>query len=136
MDWKEYEKKCDAIREENRIYLEVFSEDIKALSPKTVKMHLNNVDFYINQYLLREGLFRMDEGIEYIDSFLGDFFIRKCLWSTPATIRSTAASIKKFYKCMLAHGFIQRDRYEQLCFVIREEMDAWMEECAAYNDLT
>ncbi len=35
-----------------------------------------------------------------INDFLGEFFIRKCMWSTPGTIKRTAASIKKFYKFM------------------------------------
>lgn len=134
MDWEEYEKKCNAIREENKRYLELFAEDLKGLSPKTARTHMSNVEFYINEYLLREGALGMEAGVECIDSFLGNFFIRKCLWSTPAAIRSTAASIKKFYKCMLTHGFIEKDAYEELCFVIREEMDVWLEECRGYNE--
>lgn len=134
MDWEEYEKRCDEIREENSRYLELFSEELKGLSPKTARAHFGNVDFYINEYLLREGPLSMEEGITSIDNFLGYFFIRKCMWSTPATIKSTAASIKKFYKCMMEHGFIQKEAYNDLCFTIKENMDLWQEDCAAYND--
>lgn len=133
MDREECEKKWNAVREENNRYLDLFADSIKGLSPKTVRTHMSNVDFYINEFLLRQGALGMAAGVEYIDSFLGDFFIRKCLWSTPTTIRSTAASIKKFYKCMLAHGFIAKGDYDRLCFVIKEEMDVWLEECATYN---
>jgi len=134
MDWEEYEKKCDDIREENQRYLEVFAEDLKSFSPKTVRNHLANADFFLNVYLPREDALTMQEGISFVDSFLGYYFIRKCMWSTPATIKTTAASIKKFYKSMTEHGLIKREAYDQLCHVIKENMDLWQADCAAYND--
>ncbi len=134
MTWEEYGEKCDKIREENKRYLEVFLEDINGLSDKTVNAHLGNADFYINDYLLSEEALTMDQGIFNINSFLGDYFIRKCMWSTPASIKSTAASIKKFYKSMLEHGFIEKDDYVLLCNTIKENMDEWQDACEAYND--
>ena len=50
----------------------------------------------------------MEEGISMLDEYLGNFFIRKCMWSTPANIKTNATSIKKFYKCMLEHGKIEK----------------------------
>lgn len=134
MDWEEYEKKCDEIREENRRYLEIFAEDLKGLSTKTIRTHLGNVDFYINVYLPREDALSMESGVDYIDSFLGYYFIRKCMWSTPSTIKSNAASIKKFYKSMMDHGIIAKESYEHLCSVIKENIEIWQEDCAIYND--
>lgn len=134
MSWEEYEKRCNAIREENKIYLELFEKDIEALSPKTIRNHLDNVDFYINEYLLREDAMSMEQGITQIDGYLGYFFIRKCMWSTPATIKSTAASIKKFYKSMKEHGYIEEEDYRYLCSEIKENMKMWQSDCAAFND--
>ena len=105
------------------------------LKEKTIKNHLFNVDFYINEYLLRVEPLEMKDGCGYeIDIFLGDFFIRKCLWSTPATIKSTAASIKKFYKSMKEHGYISSDSYTELCDTIKESMDIWQDDCKSYNN--
>ena len=134
MEWEEYEKECDEIRMKNQEYLEIFEADIKHLSPKTVRNHLENVDFYINHYLLREDPLSMDHGAYMLDGFLGYFFIRKCMWSTPASIKRTAASIKKFYKSMKDHGFISKDDYDYLCEEIKENMEDWQQDCAAYND--
>ena len=134
MDWNEYEKKCDEIRSENQKYLALFEKDMEGLSPKTVRTHLNNVDFYINEYLLREDTLSMEQGIDEVNGYLGYFFIRKCTWSTPATIKSTAASIKKFYKCMMEHGFVKEADYRCLCDEIKENMEFWQADCAAYND--
>lgn len=133
-DVEDYEKECKKIRTENAELLELFETDLAGLSEKTIQRHLRNVDFYINTYLLREGALSFKDGTEYIDSYLGDFFIRRCMWSTPGSIKSTAASIKKFYKCMLDHKKIEKDQYQLLCETIKENMEQWRFDCEMYND--
>ena len=138
MTYEEYEKKCEEIRERNEDYLEEFWEDLVSagLKEKTIKRHYQNVDFYINTYLLREEPLEMTHGTNpfYIGDFLGYFFIRKCMWSTPSTVKSTAASIKKFYKSMVQRGYIDESDYRYLVETIREDIDQWMDDCEAYND--
>jgi len=72
--------------------------------------------------------------INMIDDFLGNFFIRKCMWSTPSTIKSTAASIKKFYKIMMQQGNIDKSNYKELIETIRDNMEFWLEDCEAFNN--
>lgn len=135
-DYEEYERECNKIRQTNEELLTLFEEELQdsGLSAKTVRRHLSNAEFYINEYLLREEPRPMEDGITELDMFLGFFFIRKCMWSTPGTIKSTAASIKKFYKCMLNHGKISKDDYAYLCDDIKENMEQWQTDCAVYND--
>ena len=90
-----YEKKCEEIRRINAELLGMFEKDLSSLSPKTIKKHLYNVDFYINEYLLHYDAQTMEHGIEMIDDFLGYFLIRKCLRYAPATINGIAGYIKK-----------------------------------------
>lgn len=53
---------------------------------KKIANHVDNVESYINDYLLREDTLEMQEGCgSRIDMFLGYFFIHKCMWSTPAS---------------------------------------------------
>lgn len=136
MDYDEYNKSCDEIRDKNSEYLELFEQALleSGLKDSTIRRHLSNVDFYINDFLLYEEPLTIEYGISKIDSFLGDFFIRKCMWSTPGNIKTTAASIKKFYKCMLDHGIIKNSHYKFLCSEIRDDMEIWQENCAIFND--
>lgn len=135
-DYDAYEKRCEEIRVENEQLLYLFAEDLKAsgLKEKTIKKHLWNVDYYINEFMLRMDALPMAHGLDMISDFLGYFFIQKCSWSTPASIKTTAASIKKFYKCMLAHKKIEKNAYDDFCFTIKECMDDWQIDCALYND--
>lgn len=135
-DYADYEKACQKIQQENETYLDLFEADLIAsgLSEKTVNRHLRNVDFYINTFLLHEEPRPMTDGTLYLDLFLGDFFIRKCMWSTPGNIKTNATSIKKFYKCMLDHKKIDKDSYDYLCCDIKDNLITWQTDCEIYND--
>lgn len=137
MDYETYDALSATIREQNNQYLSIFEDDLEAanLKPKTINKHLANVDFYINTYLLNYEPLEMSAGCGYeIHNFLGDFFIRKAMWSTPASIKSTAASIKKYYKSMMDHGHVNKESYTNLCDEIEENMTDWQAECEAYNN--
>ena len=137
MNYEEYEIQCDKIRKENGKFLEMFHEDmvLEGLAEKTINKHYSNVDFYINTFLLREDAYSMHQGCgNNIDDFLGYFFIRKCGWSTRGTIKTMASSLKKFYKSMMVHGYVEAEDYNELCCIIKEEMTDWQELCDQYND--
>ncbi len=134
--WMDYDEARDEIKAKNREYLDLFEQDLIAegLKSNTIKRHLVNADLYINNFLLYEEPFTMDRGTDRIDSFFEEFFIRKCIWSTPMNIKRTAIGIKKFYKCMMAHGFVKKVDYEFLCSEIKGGLATWQNDCAAYND--
>ena len=94
---------------------------------------MDNVDLYINDFLLREDAEHMESGLGRLDPFFY-FFIHKCMWSTPANVKTTAASLKKFYKCMLENGKIDNEDYQYFCETLKEGIPVWQEECADFND--
>lgn len=124
----------DAMPEENARALAVFEKEIADLAPATIRRHVENVDLYINDYFQREDIRSIEDGAYCLYSFFDYFFIHKCMWSTPASIKTTAASLKKFYKCMAAHGMVSQEAYAFVCSEIKENMSDWQEECARYND--
>ncbi|MDR0500118.1 MAG: hypothetical protein LBG97_02565 [Coriobacteriales bacterium] len=135
-DDEEYEKKRAKIIEENKGYLKIFEAHLekKGLSDKTIDKHYNSVYFYLNTFLLRDEAISMQEGCFFLDDYFGNFFIRRCMWSTPANIKTTSSSLKKFYKCMFESGKIKKYNYEIVCATIKECMSEWQETCAIYND--
>ena len=131
----DYEKELESMQKKNEVYLQEFQKWLKdkGLVEKTIRNHLSNVDLYINDYLNYYEITKMQEGCYSLSSFLGDWFIRKCMWSTGSTVKTTAASIKKFYQCMLELGHIEKDDYEFLYHDIKENIDDWVESVEAYN---
>ena len=133
MDYLDFsERKEDT----NHEYLLLFQEDLEnaGLKDKTIYNHLSNADLFINDFLSYHMNATMEEGVTMLGDFLGDFFIRKCMWSTPATVKTTATSLKKFYKSMADHGKIEKKDYDYVCRDIKESMEYWQECCAEYNN--
>lgn len=120
----------------NHDYLILFQEDLEnaGLKQKTIYNHLSNANLFINDFLIYNMDATMEEGVTMLGDFLGDFFIRKCMWSTPATVKTTAVSLKKFYKSMADHEKIEKKDYDYVCRDIKKSMAYWQECCAEYNN--
>ena len=118
-------------RKINTKYIEGFVDELskKGFVDKTIKNHYFNVDFYLNDFLLREDALTMENGCkdEYLSDFFGYFFIRKCMWSTLDTVKSTIASLKKFYR-------LSKEDYEEFTDTIRVNKEYWIDCCSEYND--
>ena len=91
------------------------------------------LDFFIEDYLIYRELEDVIQGITSIGMFFTYFYTRKCMWSTPANIKTTAASIKRFYKYLYEVNVIQKDDYQLLCNIIKTDMESWQYECAVLN---
>lgn len=124
-------KKYEQYKKDNEQYLEWFRQDLEesGLKPKTIKNHIENMDLYLNDYLQYEDAYTMEEGIDKVNGFLGSLFIYKCIWSSPDSLRKCAASIKKFYKSMLARGKVSQEDYDFMVFMIKNDLHDWMDMC-------
>jgi len=127
--------KSNEIEKANKKHLKVFEKWLQdsGLASKTIDNHVTNVEFYINDFLC--GYFEKDvtQGCYKIDRFLGDWFIRKAMWSSCPYIKGNAASFKKFYACMLENGVVEQKDYDALCETIKENMPTWLYEMKRYE---
>lgn len=128
---KKYGKENEKLIEGFETYLEE-----KKLAPKTIKKHVRNASFYINDYVLEHHSASAAEAIApvYLDDFFDWFFIRKCMWSSPATIKENASSIRKFYTFMYEKGHVEKQAYEDMKFHLKESVPEYCEDCQIYND--
>ena len=135
-DYEKYEDDCKIIRETNKNLLGEFETWLKSagLSENTISKHLSNIDFYINEYLLYEDAIEAKDGIQGVSMFLGYWFIKKAMWASQASIKSNAASLKKFYAFLLEKGLIEQEDLIELEETIKDEMPEWIEELNRYDD--
>ena len=103
---EDFEKKVQVIQKENKFILEKFKRYLtsKKLSKSTIEKHVGNIDFFINDYLLRYDAVPAREGSNEIGFFLGNWFIRKAMWASVASIKENITSMKKFYQFMYENG--------------------------------
>jgi hypothetical protein len=135
-DYEKYETACKRIREENDKILDEFKEYLiqKGLKLKTVNNNVSNIDFYINEFLLYEDAIKAKDGIDEIGMFLGYWFIKKATWSSPAQIKSNAASLKKFYAFMNEIGIVEKEDLNNLKERIKEDMPGWIATMKRYDN--
>jgi 5-hydroxyisourate hydrolase-like protein (transthyretin family) len=126
---KDYDKAVSKINAANEKHIALFKKWLKSngLTDKTIKNHLSNVDFYISDFLNYYEPQTMEAGCYKIDQFLGDFFRRKAMWASSAQIKANAASIKKFYKCMLEYELVTEEAFLNLCIDIKEGLQEWLD---------
>ena len=129
----DYENQCKVICKQNSSYLHLFELDLHGLAPKTIKRHLQNVDFFLNTYLLFDEAnpLSMQDGVNAIDDFLG-YFLEEKTYFTDSTKRSFVTSLRKFYKSMAKHGKITPEQYED---VVESLQDGGAEYKALLKDL-
>lgn len=117
----DYENQCTVILQQNSSYLNLFEADLHGLAHKTIKRHLQNMDFFLNTYLLFDEAhpLNMEEGVNSIDDFLGYFLENKTCFADSSK-RSFVTSLRKFYKSMAAHGKITPEQYEDVAESLRD----------------
>jgi hypothetical protein len=135
-DYEQYEIECERIRESNKELLGDFAAWLRELdlTARTINKHVDNVAFYINEYLLYEDAVEPQEGAYSVSMFLGYWFIKKAMWASAASIKSNAASLKKFYAFLHERGSVSRDDLDFLKETIKEEMPEWLATLARYDD--
>ncbi len=132
----DYYKICNKMQQDNFKLLQEFLPWLKNkhLSEEVVKTHINNIDFYINQFLLHEIDCPAKEGAFYISEYLGDWFIRKVITSNEIQINANAASLLIFYTFMNEKGEITNDDLEDLSDTIREDLSDWTTAMKQYEN--
>ena len=135
-DCEDYEAACERIRKDNEELLEGFVAMLRSgrLASRTIGTHRDNVDFFINEFLLRVDLIKPSDGIGMVDEFLGDWFIRKAMWSTSRAIKSTATSLHKFYIFLALSGKVSPAELAALKQTILVRLPQWQAMCERYND--
>lgn len=137
-DYDKYEEDCRKIRKANNGILDEFEAWVKSLglSEGTASKHVSNIDFYINEYLLYEEATEAKDGVDKVGMFLGYWFIRKAMWANQSSIRSNAASLKKFYTFLQEKGLIEKEDLIDLKQTIKEDMPEWLATLDRYDDLS
>ena len=129
MSYEDFERASEVIRAENNVLLDGFEKWLSrsGLKEKTIRKHMQNTDFYINDYLLYDDCTRAKDGVSSLNGFFNWFFPRKAMWSSKAATKETAASLKKFYKYLAELGATKPADYLFLLSEIKSEMPEWLE---------
>ena len=129
MSYEDYELESKQIQDENSKLLTDFAEWMLGsnLKENTIRKHVQNVDFYVNHFLLYDDCTRAMNGISSLNGFFNWFFPRNAMWSSTASTKETVASLKKFYKYLTEKNIVEVSDYKFLLALIKQDMPEWLE---------
>ncbi|WP_051910433.1 site-specific integrase [Carnobacterium pleistocenium] len=81
---------------------------VKGLSEKTIERHIENLDYYLNIYLIEYEQATPINSTESAGNFLSNFFVEKNLASSSASLKQCGSSLKKLYQFLYEAGEISK----------------------------
>ena len=129
-DTDTYDARVRAIRAYNHPILDEFRAWLEqsGLAEKTVKNHVDNIDFFTEYLVYYDPLKKLDEADSGdIWMFLADWFPRKALWASVTTVKSYFASFKKFFQWMGETGRVSPETVADVLGTLKEGRDEFLE---------
>ncbi|HLL79800.1 MAG TPA: site-specific integrase [Ktedonobacteraceae bacterium] len=126
----DYDAQVEAIRAYNQPILDEFRTWLEqsGLAEKTVKAHVDNIDFFTEYLVYYEPLEKLDEADGGdIWMFLSDWFPRKAVWSSEASVKSNMASFKKFFQWLGETGRVSPEIVADVLSTLKEGRDHFLE---------
>lgn len=133
----DYDHQVNRIRQQNKPLLDAFRQWLEAagLSAKTVRTHVNNVDFFSEYLVYYEPLEALTEAnAADFYSFCAHWFPRKAMWASAGSARSNMTSFRKFTRFMIVAGHWPAEREQAIRKVLRENRDAFINIAETYYD--
>ena len=118
MSWNDFEELAYMKHE---VLADTFKEDIKNLSPKTIRRHLDNLDTFLNFHLVRRCGVDYESSDDYIPEFFSYTLKYKVLGLTEEEAKGYGATLRKFYKSMAEHDFYPKNELADTLAEIKEE---------------
>jgi len=126
----DYDAQVEAMKEHNAPILTSFQTSLEQadLAKKTVKSHVENIDFFTEYLVHYEPLTPLDEADEGdVTSFLLDWFPDKAMWASVSSTKSYLASFKKFFVWMGETQRISPDVVEEVLATMKEHRQNFLE---------
>jgi len=129
-----YEQRVQAIQLANQPILDGFETWLRqsGLSEPTIKDHVDNMRLFSRYLLLYAySLRRLDEATEGdVYDFLEDWFPRKALWASVASMKVYLASFKKFFTWMGATGLVSPEIVEDVLSTLKDDRNFFLRKVA------
>ncbi len=129
-----YEQRVQAMQRANEPILDGFEHSLKqaGLSEPPIKAHVDNIRFFARYLLLYAySLRRLDEATEgNVYDFLEDWFPRKALWASVASMKVYLASFKKFFQWMGATGLVSAETVEDVLSTLKDDRNFFLRKVA------
>src|SRR5690606_11623423 len=106
----------------------------KKVGKKVASEHIDRLEFFANVFLIDYQDESLAEGYDEVSGFLGDWFIRKVMWSDEASLAANIETFRMFYDYLRSSGQIDATRHAELRALIDNSEGDWFRYLRRYND--
>jgi site-specific recombinase XerD len=124
-----------SIRTHNKPILSNFQQSLfkDGLSPKTIRNHVQNMEFFAEYLVYYEPLRTLTQAKNTdIVSFLDDWFLRKAMWSSVEAVKSYLATFKKFFVWMKETNQMAPRDVDDVLTTIKEDREDLIDAAKVY----
>ena len=132
-----YDQAVEQIRLQNAPILNEFEDWLTAsgVSPKTIKSHIDNIEFFAQYLVYYEPLKKLDQATEDdVYTFLSDWFPRKAMWASASSTKLNMASFRKFFKFLHESHRIDKEIQADVLSTLKEFKDEFLDAVAFDED--
>jgi site-specific recombinase XerD len=133
-DAETYEQRVREIQLANQPILDGFERWLMQAgwSEKTIQDHIDNIRFFSKYLVLyAHSLHRLDEATDSeVYWFLADWFPRKALWASVASMKRYLASFKKFFTWMGETGLVSPETVADVLDTLKFDRDEFLRKVA------
>ncbi|MFZ1746164.1 MAG: site-specific integrase [Nitrospirales bacterium] len=126
----DYDQEVEQIKTKNQPILDEFQAWLEKsrLAPKTVKSHLDNIDFFAHYLVYYDPVRSLDEADGGdVSTFLLDWYPRKAMWASKTNTRSYMASFRKFFKFMAESKRFDLETEDELRSILKENKEEFLD---------
>ena len=134
---EDYEEMAARLTEANEEHLAHFTNDLilkKKMGKIKAHEHADRLRFFGNDYLLNYGEGDLVEGVSSFPSFVGDWFIRKCMWSDASSVKANVESFRLWLRFLGESKRISREELMHLHQCLDQDLEMWCLRARCYND--
>ena len=133
----DYDTQVAEIKAYNQPILQSFHDGLVSagLAEKTIKSHVENIEFFVEYLVSYDPLKRLDEADGGdVRMFLMDWFPRKAMWASLSSVKSYLASFKKFFKWMDDTDRISSDTVADVLAILKGEREDFLAAVSDFED--
>ena len=133
----DYDKQVAEIKAYNQPILQSFRDGLASsgLAEKTIRSHVENIDFFVEYQVSYDPLERLDEADGGdVRMFLMDWFPRKAMWANISSVKSYLSSFRKFFKWMGDADRISQETVVDVLAILKEDREGFLAAVSKYEE--
>lgn len=132
-----YDQKAQELSDANEPIFTEFAAYLREQKKQTRKESeelANAMRFFANEYVIHYHMEPLLQGLEYFESFVTDWFLRKCMWSSAETARMNGRAYGLLLDFLESNGHSLSEEVKELRKVFPAIIELAVARANAYND--